>query len=56
MIEYVMRIIQNVFNNVNTAAETPLGETVVSHHRHNCSRHYSLHNSKRNRNDRCVDF
>ena len=30
MIEYVMRIIQNVFNNVNTAAETPLGETVVS--------------------------
>lgn len=30
MIEYVMRIIQNVFNNVNTASETPLGETVVS--------------------------
>lgn len=30
MIDYVLRILQNVFNNVSEAAETPLGEKVVS--------------------------
>lgn len=30
MIDYVMRILRNVFNNVSEAAETPLGEKVVS--------------------------
>lgn len=30
MVEYVMRILRNVFNNVSEATETPLGEKVVS--------------------------